>query len=256
MRVGFTVVSTNRNSQLSRRKITLPGPLIRLGKITVVSHLVRVFMHGKTSGIIIVVGGRDPLAGRRLTGLRTRTRVPLRMIIGAAPDSVRDFCRLDPCLRSSGFYLAAISAVFHRRRFSAFVRAFGRSRASKCVTMASFVSSRGPLCVSASDTLSVANFRSRTAPRYHCVSKNVCYLAPTTIGALRKYVRGNVSHVHGFRQRLMTSNLGLGTCPFAGVLSMSRTNSVIGTRGFLTNGRRWLGRGEEGKYGFGGENGP
>lgn len=231
-------MSTKRNSQLTRRKIRLPGPLIRLGNVTVVSHLVRVFTGGKTRRIIIVVGGRITLAGRRLDGLRGASRIPLQIVIGAAPDSVRDFCRLDHCLGSSHFYLAAISAVFQRRRFSHFVSTFGTFRKSNVVTIASCVSSRGPLCVNASRSHGVANFCSALRPSAHCVSKKVCYLSPGSVIALRGYVTRNVSHVHGFRHRLMTSNLQLGTCPFSGVLSISRTKSVMGTRTFLGK-RSW-----------------
>ncbi len=185
---------------------------------------------------MIIVGTLRPSACRRLRRLRHRLDVPLHIVIRAAPDSVRDFCTVDSCLHNYHFYLAAISAVFHTGRFTTFVRTFRSDRTSKVVTIASFVSSRSPLCVAISREGGVANFCSHTVTSDHCVSNNVCYLKPDSVSALRQYVTDNVDHVHGCRHTLLTSNTRLVTCPFAGVVSISRDDSVTATRTFV--GRR------------------
>lgn len=229
----FAIIAAGEGSRLQQEGITLPKPLVSLGRETMIDRLIRIFRDNGADEVVIIVNTLNPQTEAHLRALIANGEGnDLRLVVKSTPSSMHSFAELAPYLGDSEFCLTTVDTIFREEDFKRYIDYFKRSAADGCMAVTDFIDDEKPLYVATDETLRITGFHDTDeGDRY--ISGGIYCLRPKALETLNRCIESGQSRMRNFQRALVADGLNLEAYPFSKILDVDHASDIVKAKAFL-----------------------
>lgn len=229
----YALIAAGQGSRLVSEGMQVPKPLVRVGGVSLLDRLFRIFLDNDAESFCIIIN--EEMTEVRDFLKQQQFPVPLDIVVKSTPDSFHSFFELAPYLKGEGkFCLTTVDPIFNEQEFSSYIRIFCRDESNDALmAVTDYVDDEKPLYVKIRTDMRITGYASEPYGGCRYISGGIYCMNQKALSLLPAAMESGVARMRGFQQYLVDAGLLMKAYPFSKIIDIDHTADIRKAELFL-----------------------
>lgn len=229
----YALIAAGQGSRLVSEGMQVPKPLVRVGGVSLLERLFRIFLDNDAESFCIIIN--EEMTEVRHFLEQQQLPVPLDIVVKTTPDSFHSFYELASYLQGEGkFCLTTVDPIFNEQEFSSYIRTFcGDESNDALMAVTDYVDDEKPLYVKTAPDMRITGYAGEPYAGCRYVSGGIYCMNQKALSLLPAAMESGVARMRGFQQYLVDAGLLMKAYPFSKIIDIDHTADIRKAELFL-----------------------